>query len=160
MRLIKSTCFVTILCFIILNCNSTKISLEKGNIINVNKATYSSWSSGVKGGGAGFNIRIEVDNNDVKKKLIGVFFREKYSNLKYSKPNIYSAFIRTKARDFSNKDIMEGLEIQKPTVKDKVETHKLPFTIEKNEAVLKCLVNDRIKYFKIILQKKSIDVAQ
>jgi hypothetical protein len=134
------------------SCGSNKISLESSPLVNINEAYYQKWVSGVRGGGSGLNIHLSVDNKDLENKLIGLYFKDKYTTLKFNKPNVYTGFIRTSKREETNLDL--PVKKESATLKEEKE-YKLPFSIKENEAVVVILVNKRKKHFIITIKKKQ-----
>ena len=134
------------------SCTAHKMKLEKTTFVNINEAHYEKWASGVRGGGAGLNIHISIDDQDIDKKLIGLYFKDKYTGLKWNSPNIYNGFIRTSNRTETNLDVQES---QKYSQLNDDKEHKAPFVIKDNEALVVALVNQKKKYFKIVLKKKE-----
>lgn len=140
-------------------CATSHIKLEDQPLVEIKKAYYSKYSSGVKGGGAGFNIHISLnDELPQGETLSGIYFKEKFANLKFNEPNIFTAFIRTKKAEETNLDVInsskedkKGLEITKDD---------FPFTLNSNEAVLVYVKQKKKKYFKIQLEKKNVGIPQ
>ena len=149
--MLKNIAFVCIILTFLGSCRTHKMKLEKATFVNINEAYYQKWASGVRGGGAGLNIHISIDDHDIDKKLIGLYFKDKYTSLKWSSPNIYSGFIRTSNRTETNLDVQE---IQTHLQLNEDKEHKAPFVIKDNEALVVALVNNKKKYFIIVLEKK------
>lgn len=139
-----------------LGCANT-YKLEKTSDFNFSESYYSSWSSGIREGGSGFNIFLTMEENskfnDGNNKLEGIYFKGKYVKLKYQGLDKYQAFIK----ENNNSDILkfEDYPINK-TVATKQE--KIPFILKDNEAVIHYLINNKQHYIKTILtKKKTID---
>ena len=139
--------------FVLIGCANT-YKLEKKSILNFNESYYSLWSSGVKGGGSGFSIYLMMDKNsnlDKKDvKIQGIYFKEKYTTLKYQELGKYQAFIKAD----SNSDKLE-LESNIKDEKVEVKNEKIPFVLKDNEAVVSYLIKEKLKYVKIELTKKK-----
>jgi len=138
--------------FLMLMSCSNKFYLEKKPILSFNESYYSKWTSGIQGGGSGFNVYVIIDKNiDVSKKdieILGVYFKEKYCTLKYQKSNPYQCFIKNK----------ENLETNSPdnkVVKNNDIDEKIPFSLKGNQAVVSYKVKRKQKYTKITLIKKE-----
>lgn len=146
-----------LLMFIFLfGCASSNMKLEDKPLVEIKEAFFSKYSSGIKGGGAGFNVHISInDELPQGETLSGIYFKEKYANLKFNSPNVYSAFIRTKKAVETNLDV-------KSSFKKAVETTQpdFPFTLNSNEAVLVYVKQEKKKYFKIQLEKKNTGIPQ
>ena len=134
------------------SCGSNKIKLENSPLVNINEATYQKWVSGVRGGGSGLNIHLSIGDEDLDKKLTGLYFKDKYTTLKFNQPNVYTGFIRTSKRVETNLDL--PVEKENTTLEED-KKYKLPFSIKENEAVVVILVNNKKKYFIINLKKKQ-----
>ena len=130
----KTNLLMFFLASIFLGCANT-YKLEKKSELNFTESYYKNWSSGVKDGGSGFNIYLSLDNsnNDKNIKIEGIYFKEKYTNLKPQGDNKFQGFI-------------------KDGVSNEVE---IPFKLKENEAVISYLVKEKLKYVKINLTKKS-----
>lgn len=153
---VKKYCSLLLLLVLSFNCASNKFKLEDSPVIQVEKAYYSNWYSGIREGGTGLNLHIEVSSNDSKKKLVGIYFRSKYTRLKFNEPNIYTGFIKISDGEKINLDtsLLENKQSKVENNK-KQEEIPFPFTLASNEAVLMCLVNDKKKYFKIQVEEKK-----
>ena len=141
----------------IIGCGSNKLKLEKKALIDIEKAQYSNWVSGIKGGGAGLNINVSINKKDIGKKLTGIYFRGKYTDLKFGNPNVYSGFIRTQEKEETNFDAMNSQVKEK---KEVIKENVFPFVLKENEAVMVCLIKAKKKYFKIIIEKKNVGIPQ
>ena len=150
--MIKHTSIFFIIISLTSSCASNKIKLEDYPLVNITEAYYTTWVSGVNGGGSGLNLHLTVAKEDINKRLIGLYFRNSYTNLKFNKPNIYTGFIRTSEKTETNLDL---LVIKKPIKPYKENDYKLPFTIKENEAVLVSLVHKKKKYFILTVKKKE-----
>ena len=150
--MIRNTIVFFIMITLISSCGSNKIKLESSPLVNINEAYYQKWVSGVRGGGSGFNIHLSVDNDDLDTKLIGLYFKNKYTTLKFNKPNIYTGFIRTSKRVEINFD--RPIKKESITLKEE-KKYKLPFLIKENEAIVVTLVDKKEKYFIITIKKKQ-----
>lgn len=137
-------------------CASSNMKLGDKPLVEIKEAYFSKYSSGIKGGGAGFNVHISINDELAQgETLSGIYFKEKYAKLKFNSPNVYSAFIRTKKAVETNLDV-------KSSSKKAVETTQLdfPFTLNSNEAVLVYVKQEKKKYFKIKLEKKNAGIPQ
>ncbi len=150
--MLKKIVFFLSLTALVGGCATSNLRLERATFLHIDKAYYQKWSSGVRGGGSGVNIHISVDKEDVGKKLIGLYFKDKYTALKFNSPNIYTGFIRTSKREETNLDLKMN---QKTTVLKGGKEHRPPFKIKDDEALLIALVNKKKKYVIIVLEKKE-----
>ena len=140
---------------IILGCAS-KFNPESNTFINTTESYYTVWSSPIRGGGSGYSIYVvldpKLDLNSKQIEIQGIYFKEKYSALKYQKLGLYQGFIKNK----TNHNLLEtdgGLRTQ--TVKTE-ETKDIPFKLVGQEAVIVYKAKNALKYVKIELLKKKI----
>ena len=149
MVVLRAFCFI-----MILGCAS-KFNLESNTFINTTESYYSLWNSPIRGGGSGYSVYVVLDENlDLNSKQIelqGIYFKEKYSALKYQKPRLYQGFIKNK----TNHNLLEsdgGLRNQSD---QKEETKDIPFKLVGQEAVIVYKVKNALKYVKIKLREKK-----
>lgn len=147
---ILKCCFL----FVLIGCANT-YKLEKKSILRFSESYYKFSSTGVKGGNSGYEIHLKVDkNNSLDKKemkLQGVYFKEKYAELKHQGLEKYQGYIKEK--NTTNKLEFDTNKEDKK-IKEKVE--KIPFILKENEAVISYSINKKLKYVKIILIKKKM----
>lgn len=139
--------------FILVGCANT-YKLEKKSDFTFSDAYYNSWFSGIKGGGSGYNIFLKLEEgslvNNNKIKLQNVYFKGEVVELKAQSNGKYKAFIKENKR----KGSMDS-ETQDNEVVDEINKKEIPFKLKSNEAVVSYIVEKKIKYFKIVLTKKS-----
>ena len=133
----------------IFGCANT-YKLENKAVLSFTESSYNSWFSGVKGGGSGFSVFLKMDKNDAldaeKIELKGVYFKDKYANLKLQSLGSYQAFFKNK----STSDMFAS-DAHKELIKEE----QIPFVLNENEAVVSCLINGKQKYVKVILTRKK-----
>lgn len=151
MVVLRAFCFI-----MILGCAS-KFNLESNTFINTTESYYSLWNSPIRGGGSGYSVYVVLDENldlnskQIELQLQGIYFKEKYSALKYQKPRLYQGFIKNK----TNHNLLEsdgGLRNQSD---QKEETKDIPFKLVGQEAVIVYKVKNALKYVKIKLREKK-----
>ena len=144
----------TIFFTMILGCAS-KFNPESNTFINTTESYYTVWSSPIRGGGSGYSIYIVLDKkldlNASKIEIQGIYFKDKYSALKYQKLRLYQGFIKNKANN--NTLEMEG-DLRKQLVEQAV-TEDIPFKLTGQEAVIVYKSKNALKYVKIELRKKE-----
>lgn len=155
--MIKSRLICIVGILFLFGCGSNRIKLEKESLVEIQKAQFSKWASGINGGGSGFNIKVLTKGDELPNKLVGLYFRGKYSDFKFEKPNIYSAFIQTEKPRETNLDL-----IKKSSAADnkEEESNNFPFELTSNEAVIVSLNSKKKKYFKILLEKVDIGISR
>lgn len=132
------------------------MKLEKKVLVPIKEAEYSKWSSGIKGGGAGLNVKILTKNTETSETLEAIYFRGKYGKFKYSEPNIFMAFIQTKKPEETN---LDNINYEPKKDSQKVEKNKqidFPFELNANEAVIACTIKNKKRYFKVLLNKVDV----
>lgn len=157
--MLKKFCFFLFSFSFLLGCGSGKIKLEDNPLVEFKEAFYSKWSSGIKGGGSGFNIRLSVaDKITVDEKLVGIYFKERFAKLKFNEPNVYTAFVRITKAEESNLDVINTTS----NSKNDLENMKpdFPIALNKNEAVLVYVIKEKKKYFKITLEERNLGIAR
>mgnify|MGYP001179137711 FL=1 len=138
----------------ILGCAS-KFNPKSNTLINTTDSYYTPWNSPVRGGGTGYSVYVVIDENlDLNTKQIeiqGLYFKDKYSALKYQKPHLYQGFIRNKTNN-NPLEMEESLRFQTDK-EDQVED--IPFKLTGQEAVIVYKLKNVLKYVKIELRKKQ-----
>jgi len=139
---------------LIMGCAS-KFNLETNTIISTKKSYYTEWHSPIKQGGTGYSIYVvldpKLDLNSKQIEIQGIYFKEKYSALKYQKPGLFQGFIKNTA---SNNTLeMEG-DFRNQTAKEAV-AEDIPFKLVGQEAVIVYKAKNALKYVKIKLHKKE-----
>ena len=99
----------TVFFIMILGCAS-QFNPVSNTFINTKESYYTVWNSPIRGGGSGYSIYIVLDKkldlNASKIEIQGIYFKDKYSALKYQKLRLYQGFIKNKANN--NTLEMEG----------------------------------------------------
>jgi len=141
------------LLIVLFGCANT-YKFEKKVILNFTESSYNYFSSGVKGGGFGFNIFFKMDErdhlDDTKMKLKGIYFKGKYANFKSQGLGKYQAFIKQN----NNSDRL-AFHDHKGHKTEVAKEEVIPFVLIDSEAVISCLINEKLTYIKIILAKKK-----
>ena len=141
-------------------CSATKNNMKeittKNPPFKVTKATYNTWVGG-KQGVKGLNIAIAIDKLEIK--LDSVFFRNRKAVLMRDisiKENIFNGvFTILKTQHDYNLDIDPLKEYGN---KAPVISRKMPFELERNEAVVSYLYKGDTHYYKIenLVKKETI----
>ena len=139
---------------IILGCAS-KFNPVSNTFINSEESYYTVWSSPIRGGGSGYSIYVvldpKLDLNSKQIEIQGIYFKEKYSALKYQKPGLFQGFIKNTASN--NNPEMEG-DFRNQTAKEAV-TEDIPFKLVGQEAVIVYKAKNALKYVEIELREKK-----
>ena len=142
----------------ITGCNGIKnqYKIEKKAPIDLKEAHFERWVSGIKGGGSGINVFLQLDtaksSNEIELK--GIYFRKKYAVLENQGDHAFRAYIKGGPNWKKIETITMGPEKQK---KEEVTETKeeFPFQLNENEAVISFLHRGQLKYTKIQLKKKQ-----
>ena len=136
---------------------SNKLSLESQDKMKVKESYFEEWTAGVRGGGSGLNIYIILeDDYDIESKSIdlqGIYFQNKYCELKKASKNKYQGFIKTKG---NTQTIEPNLNDQKDPKKEEATEVDAPFKLDKDEAVIRFTEKGKTKYYKLNLQRKEL----
>ncbi len=148
MKLVISPIIIAI--FILAGCGGQKNTLfEKEGSLVIQKATYSKWVAGIKGGGAGYTINIQLDptKNDVQ--LDSIYFEKYSASLVGNGADLYSGFID----NGQNREVLVPIYGGTPEVKEtpKKENSQTLFELTGNEAVVSYVQNGITKYYKMTL---------
>ena len=130
------------------NCSSSKNNTPNFKTLNgIEEVYYISWVAGVKGGGSGINVFINVNTEFPKDiELDSIYFRGKSVKLQ-TKPNdkgLYIGYFKTNANTADNE-----LLLDQETVKEEKESPKIPFNLKNNECVVSYIQDDKRMYYKI-----------
>jgi hypothetical protein len=152
MKLVISPIIVAI--FILAGCGGQKNTLfEKEGTLVFQKATYSKWVAGIKGGGAGYTINVVLDPTNKDVQLDSIYFKEYSTSLVGNGAGLYSGFID----NGQNREVLVPIYGGTPQVKEtpKKENNQTLFELTGNEAVVSYVQNRTIKYYKMTLTLDS-----
>ncbi len=152
MKLVISPIIIAI--FILASCGGQKNTLfDKEGSLVIQKATYSKWVAGIKGGGAGYTINIQLDptKNDVQ--LDSIYFEKYSTSLVGNGAGLYSGFID----NGQNREVLLPIYGETPKVKEtpKKENSQTLFELTGNEAVVSYVQNGITKYYKMTLTRDT-----
>ena len=140
---------------LILGCAS-QFNPVSNTFINTKESYYTVWNSPIRGGGSGYSIYIVLDEkldlNISQIEIQGIYFKDKYSALKYQKPGLYQGFIKNKATN-TNTLQMEGALRKQPV--EQAVTEDIPFKLIGQEAVIVYKLKNVLKHVKIELREKQ-----
>lgn len=146
--------FIKLICLALLSvsfsqCAST-MKLQKEAPTTFGETYFQEWVAGVKGGGSGINVFIEVKGENLV--LDSIYFRENVSNFE-TKPSNPKLFIG-RFKGEANKEELAIIT----TSDEKVEKSDFPFDLKENECVVSYKHGDKLKYYKITkLKEKSVE---
>jgi hypothetical protein len=135
---------------------SNKYVLDKNPEVKISKAYYKKWASGVRGGGSGVIIFIEVKKEynleKEKIKLLHVYFDGGDSTLKKQSARLYQGYIAATKSTIDVELEAPSKEVEKQNLKQ----DKLSFNLAKNEAVICFVKNGKKRYQKINVNKQRL----
>ena len=159
MRLVISP-FIIIATIIISSCGGHKnASFEKEGTLTFKEATYSKWVAGIKGGGAGYNIKLLLDPVYADIKLDSIYFREFKASLVSNEAGLYNGFID----NGQNREVLTPVYGERPKVTENPSQKNLQtlFELTGDEAVVSYLEKGNTKYYKFTLTlNRSINLPR
>ena len=144
----------TVFFIMILGCAS-QFNPVSNTFINTTESYYTLWNSPIRDGGSGYSVYIVLDEkqdlNASQIEIQGIYFKDKFSTLKYQKPGLYQGFIKNNA---NNNTLEMEDTLRKPLEKEAV-TENIPFKLIGQEAVIVYKSKNVLKHVKIELRKKQ-----
>jgi len=146
---------ITILSIFLANCggsksNNTKLDFTTNPPFKVQEVSSQKWVAGVKGGGAGTNLFITF--SEVSK---GVVFKELYFRNKKVEVSVFKDKVVGYFKNQNNRDVIMDGDFTKEA--SNIPPEKIPFQLNKNEAVVSYLEKNQLHYFKISnIEEKEI----
>lgn len=149
------TIIAALILFVGTSC-SIKYLLDKTPEVKIAKAYYKKWSSGVRGGGSGViifvNLKKDYSLEKENIKLLHVYFKGGNSKLKKQSISLYQGYIAS-----TNNTIDIELDpLPKEVEKRNLKQEKTPFNLAKDEAVLCFIKNGKKQYQKINLKEQLL----
>lgn len=155
-----AACFIylAMLMFAISCRTGDKYHLETHNIFSFEEASYKIYESPVRGGNNAIQVSLRLSRHrgiNSEMKLLGIFFREKYRQLKYDPPNLYQTTFIFKSKDqvleFPQTMNSKKVEISRETIPPTKKA--FPFKLKRDESVLCYLHKRDTNYVKLRLEK-------
>ena len=138
-----------------LSCSSSKqevYQLQKEAPFKINNATYQEWVAGVKGGGSGITVILEIEEFDSYKiSLDSVYFRDYKASVSKSKGN-YIAHIKTNINKQEDIILHQSPQNEYGNKAPAVE-NKIPSQSTSKDAILVFKEKNKVKYLAIKLTK-------
>jgi len=139
---------------------SQNIKLENQNALQIEKASYHKWSSGVQGGGWGYNVFITLKGDQKEEiQLDSIYFKKFKSTFVLNELGEYRAHVTVQQStlgDFSNL----GDSNEKDKNKKEVEKQH-DFELSDNEAILSYKNGTKQKYYKLLLKEdKNVELPR
>lgn len=139
-----------------MSCGSSRDALptiEKNPPFTLENASYTSWVSGIKGGGSGVTVTLQFKELDTTKiKLENVYFKQRITAIEARGKYFKASF---KGKNNTMDDFMMQRDSQKeygnqaPVVTE----YHFPFELSENEAVISYHYRKELYYFKLILEE-------
>lgn len=149
----KYLVYLVFLSLAFLNCSSVQ-KIQSSIPIEFGDVYYQHWIAGVKGGGSGINVFINVASNKKNIELDSVYFQGKVSKLEEVNNSLFIGRFKTTANQredlimSSNPKEEYGNQIHKPK-------EDIPFELKNNQCIISYMDSDKIKYFMIEDIKKK-----
>ena len=143
--------------FIFANCANGK-KLQEEPPVTLEQTYYTSWTGGVKGADSGFNLFIPVEKG-AKIDMDTVYFRGRKAVLQKDSqhPNLYIATFKIPSAEGKAPELIMHEDPKKEFGNPAPERlEKMPFGMEKDEAVVRYTKHGKVKYFRITgIQKRD-----
>ena len=139
---------------------SQNVRLEKQDALQIEKASYHKWSSGVQGGGWGYNAIITLKDNEKKEiRLDSIYFKKFKSAFVLNELGEYRTYMAVEKSTLGSFPNLGGTNEK---VEDKVKVDKQhEFQLIGNEAILLYTEGSKKKYYKLILEEdKSVQLPR
>lgn len=150
MKTLKKTILITLLSLVMVGfsqCSTTK-KIQENAPFEISEIYYQRWASGIREGGAGFNLFITI--NDTQAQLDSVYFRGKASLLRTNEqnPNLYTGRIVT-TPEVRHDIIMSSDKNAEYGNKLPPANETIPFELDYHECVISYKEGNKTKYFKV-----------
>jgi len=142
--------FTLVFVIILMSCGGQKKPMfEKDGTLTFLKATYSKWVAGVKGGGAGYTIHLQLDPKNKEVPLDSLYFEKYSTSLVGNGAGLYSGHID----NGQNREIILPVYGEESKVKEVPSPKNIQtlFDLTGNEAVVSYTQDGIIKYYKLQL---------
>ncbi|NCO63554.1 MAG: hypothetical protein GW839_07670 [Flavobacteriales bacterium] len=150
MKVIKRIYYFISLVFMVLlvsKCSSAQ-ELQANIPLEIGEVYYQHWIAGVKGGGSGVNVFINIISNKKNIELDSVYFQGKVAKLEMDNNSLFIGRFKTNANQ-KNDLIMSSNPKEEYGNKVQLPSEKSPFKITNNQCVISYKEGSKIKYFKI-----------
>lgn len=151
---------ITLICLSILGCGSSKDAmpdLVKNPPFVIEKASFNSWVSGVKGGGSGISVKLNFKDLDTSKiQLDSIYFRQRIAPIKAHRENYKATFKgerNTMDEFILHRDSEKEYGNKPPVAKE----YQFPFELSENEAVISYYYKKELHYVALILEEEKTD---
>ena len=154
MKVVLNLLLGTAILFSFSQCGASKnnsYQLEKTPFL-IEKSVYVDWVAGVRGGGSGTNVIIEIKNlKESDAKIKNIYFRKKKVEVEINNTSYIGRF----KKDLNQKD---DLVLHKDPKKEfgnqvPIIESDFPFDLENDETVISYLEKGKLKFHKIKLEK-------
>ncbi|WP_299675498.1 hypothetical protein [uncultured Dokdonia sp.] len=149
-----------IITIIVSSCGGHKnTSFEKQGTLIFKEASYSKWVAGIRGGGAGYNIKLILDPSHNSITLDSIYFKEFSASLISNEAGLYNSYID----NGQNKEVLTPVYGERPKVTETSSQKNLQtlFELTGDEAVVSYTQEGTIKYYKLTLTpNRSINLPR
>jgi len=158
LKIISNLFSISLILFGFSNCaggKDTGYSFDQEPPFTLGEVYYQDWVAGVREGGSGTNVYINIESYAEDVVIMDVYFRNKKEKAKNSAQYFdqYVGYFKNKARP----DIIMDSDPVKESKNTPPES--FPFQLEDDEAVLSYLHKDEVKYFKISKMERKPTIA-
>ncbi len=143
-------------------CKNTKeISYKtvKKTPFKISKATYNEWVAGVKGGGSGVNVILNISNIDTAKTTINYFYFRGQKTTIEIKNSLYigrfSNSVNQQKELIMSSETSDEYGNQAPVKKE-----QFPFNLKDNEVIINYKHKGKLYFFKQTLEKEKAVLYQ
>lgn len=130
------------------NCKTQNLNNEENSEITFKKAEYQKWAAGIQGGGAGYNLVLQLEN-DKNTILDSVYFRK--WKVKLNRDNENDQYIAI-INDGSNNEVLSPSGTTSTTSATEIST---AFQLEEKEAMVSYMRGEIRKYHKVVLSPRE-----
>ncbi|NAS31668.1 hypothetical protein GTQ40_11845 [Flavobacteriaceae bacterium R38] len=154
MKTLKRIIYTTLMILLTMsfsNCSSAQ-KLQEQTPFTIDDVYSQGWIAGVEGGGSGVNVFITIGELGKKIEMEGLYFNDQYVKLEKNKGNGNLFIGRIKTAANQKKELILQQDAKKESEKEvsaTVKKEKIPFELEKDQAVITYKQNGALKYFKI-----------
>ncbi len=141
------------------SCKETSYTIQTNTPFSIEKATYTDWVSGVKGGGSGTNVILTIKDIDSKNVVIdSIYFRGRKAKVEIKGSSYIGRFnssLNQKRDKVLHSDSQKEYGNQVPIIEK-----EFPFELKKDESVIGYKERGKLKFHKIQLQKEKEQILE
>lgn len=150
MKVIKSIYYffsMTFMALLVSNCGSAQ-ELQANVPLEIGEVYYQHWIAGIKGGGSGVNVFINVISNKNNMVLDSVYFQGKVAKVDKVNDTLFVGRIKTNANQ-KNDLVMSSNPKEEYGNKVQLPSENYPFELTNHQCVISYKEGIETKYFKV-----------